>query len=112
MYNGSNIQPGESMKIIAMVLVWGVVFAAGFILPRFIEPTGDGFTRGLNRLPYFFTLHCLGFIVAVVTAALSFNSRAELSKWLQFTGFVPLLAYFLLIGLVVVVYIGAMISGM
>ncbi|GAB4435931.1 MAG: hypothetical protein Kow0031_17670 [Anaerolineae bacterium] len=100
------------MKILVMVLAWAMIFAAGFILPRFIEPTGDGFTRGLNRLPYFFALHCLGLMVALLSAAISLRSKAEIAVWLLVTGFVPLAAYALLIGLVVVVYIGAMISGM
>jgi hypothetical protein len=100
------------MKILLLVLVWLVIFVAGFLAPRLVEPTGSGFTRGINRLPYFMGLHCVGFIIAAVTAALSYNSRAELAKWLLITGFGPLVVYILFIGLIFVVYAGAIISGM
>lgn len=96
------------MKILVMVLVWAIIFATGFVLPRFIAPTGDGFTRGMNRLPYFLGLHCLGLLTAIVTAGMTLRAKADIAGWLLLTGFIPLAAYFLMIGLFVVVYAGGM----
>lgn len=95
-----------------LVVVWAFIFAAGFVLPRFIEPTGDGFTRGTNRLPYVFALHCLGLIIAIITAGVALRTKAEIAVWLLLTGFVPLVVYILMIGLLLVVFSGAMFSGM
>jgi hypothetical protein len=100
------------MKILGLVLFWAVIFGMAFIVPRFIEPTGSGFTRGTNRLPAVLGLHCFGFLVALFTAGLTLRSKAEITKWLLFTGFMPLVIYLLLIGVVVVVYVGAIITGM
>lgn len=100
------------MKILGLVLFWAIIFGMAFIVPRFIEPTGDGFTRGINRLPALLGLHCLGLIIAIFTAGLTVRTRKEIAKWLLFAGFAPLAIDLLLIGLVVVLYAGAMITGM
>ena len=96
------------MKILMLVLLWIVIFILAFVAPRFIEPTGSGFTRGTNRLPALMGLHCVAFLVALVTAALSYRSRAELGKWLLAVGFVPLAVDLLLLGLAVIAILLAM----
>ena len=96
-----------SLKIILLVLLWGVVFVLSFVLPRFIEPTGSGFTRGMNRLPALFGLQCLALLVAIGTAALGYRSRAELSRLLLAAGFFPLALHLLLIIFVVGFYLAA-----
>lgn len=98
------------MKIIVLVLVWLVVFIAAFAVPRFIEPTGSGFTRGMNRLPALAGLHCLGLILALGSAGLAFRTRVEIAKWLVVTGFVPLAVDLLLIGFIVMTHIAAMVG--
>lgn len=40
--------------LVALLLVWAVAYIASFALPATMAPTGDGFTRGLNRVGTFF----------------------------------------------------------
>lgn len=100
------------MKILGLVILWLVIFIAAFVVPRFIEPTDSGFTRGLNRLPALFGLHCLGFVLALFTAGLTYSSRAKIAKWLVIAGFTPIIIDVLLILLLMLFYVGAIISGM
>jgi hypothetical protein len=67
-----------------------------FIAPRFTDPT-----HGLNQLPAIFGLFCLAFLVAVFTAVLGYQSRAEIGKWHLLIGFIPLTVDLLLIILLV-----------
>jgi hypothetical protein len=83
-----------------------------FVVPRFIEATGSGFTRGTNRLPVLFGLYCFGFILALFTAGLTYNSRAKITKWMLVIGFTPITIDILLILLLMLFYIGTIISGM
>ena len=100
------------MKILVLVVVWAVIVVLAFVAPRLIPASGDGFTRGMNRLPVVIGLQCLGFCLAVVTAGLSFATRKELATWLLVTGFVPLALEILMIGFVVVILVGAMVFGL
>lgn len=100
------------MKILGLAILWLVTFITAFILPRFIEPTGSGFTRGMNRLPVLIGLHCLGFILALFTAGMTHRNRAEIARWLLLTGFAPITIDILLIVILVIFYVGAIISGM
>ncbi|MEW5958942.1 MAG: hypothetical protein AB1801_14515 [Chloroflexota bacterium] len=100
------------MKILGLGILWLVIFLAAFVVPRFIEPTGSGFTRGMNRLPLLFGLHCFGFILALFTAGLTYSSRAKIAKWLLGVGFAPITIDVLLIVLLVLFYVGTIISGM
>lgn len=99
------------MKILGLVILWLVIFIAAFVAPRFIEPTDSGFTRGMNRLPVLFGLHCFGFILALFTAGLSYSSRTRIAKWLLVVGFAPITIDVLLIVLLVLFFVGAVISG-
>ena len=100
------------MKILGMVFVWALIFVAAFIVPRFIEPTGSGFTRGMNRMPVILGMHCVGFVVAVLIAVYTTHSMSKLAKWLFVTGFAPPAVYGLMVVLLIVVYVGAIISGL
>ncbi len=97
------------MKILILVAVWAMMFTLAFIVPRLIEPTGDGFTRGMNRLPAAIGLQCLAFCVAAVTAGLSFTTREELAKWILVTGFIPLVIQILLVGSIFIFLFSAMV---
>ncbi len=99
------------IKILSLGLTWIVLFSLAFVVPRLIEPTGSGFTRGMNRLPVIFGLHCLSFIVALITAALTYRSKAEIGKWLVVVGFAPLVFSLLLIIFVAVLVLLAMFAG-
>lgn len=82
-----------------LLLLWLVLFVAAFVAPRFVAPTGDGFTRGLNRLGLFFIWHLAAFLVAIIAAVMG---------WLKYKGVraapwvcsAPLLVHLVLIFLV------------
>jgi hypothetical protein len=91
------------MKILIFALIWAVVLSLAFIIPRSIEPTGDGFTRGANRLPATLGLHCLSFLLALFIAGWSYRTRADIDTWLLMAGFAPLLISILAVMLLVVI---------
>ena len=80
-----------------LVLVWGLIFIAAFVFRALMEPTGDGYTHGANRAVAFVTWHFFGFLVALVAAWLTQRGRAQLSRGMQFLGYIPLLIDILLI---------------
>ena len=81
---------GPARTIVVLVVVALVAVIASFIAPRFIAPTGDGFTRGLNRLPLFFGLQLLGFLAGLTSAVITANNKARLSSTMRRLGYVPL----------------------
>lgn len=99
------------MKILILILIWIILFSLSFVIPRLIEPNGDGFTRGLNRLPAVIGLQGLGFLVAVLAAILSYRSRAGIKKWLLVAGFVPVVVDLLLGMLLLLLLLGAIVGG-
>ncbi|RVT85880.1 hypothetical protein DXV76_09065 [Rhodobacteraceae bacterium CCMM004] len=38
----------------ALLILWAAAYAASIVIPALTERTGDGFTRGLNRVSLFF----------------------------------------------------------
>jgi hypothetical protein len=102
----------NKMKILGLAILWLVVFIAAFVIPRFIEPTGSGFTRGMNRLPFVFGLHFFGLILALISAGITYSSRAKITRWLLVVGLAPITIDVLLVILLVLFYAGAIISGM
>ena len=46
--------------------VWTALFSLSFILLFTLEPTGDGFTRGLNRIGAFLTWQGFALVVAII----------------------------------------------
>ena len=41
---------------LALLILWALLWVGSIALPATLAPTGDGFTRGLNRLMAFFGL--------------------------------------------------------
>lgn len=81
-----------------LLVVWLVLFAASFYLWGAIEPTGDGFTRGLNRGLPFFGLQLLALLAGVGALILAIRRRPYTPWWGYALGLLPLLA---LIGLII-----------
>ena len=77
--------------VIGILVAWIVLFAASFIVPMFIEPTGELYMRGLNRLSYWLWLQLAALVLAIAAAALAYVRRAEISGRLVWTSRVPLL---------------------
>ncbi|MEZ5277989.1 MAG: hypothetical protein R3F07_16525 [Opitutaceae bacterium] len=63
------------------VVGWLVVFAWSFISTAVIEPTGDGFTRGLNRLEGFFLWQMGALVVALVLMVYGIGRFKQQRGW-------------------------------
>ena len=47
----------SQMILLAIILLWASLFALSIIAAVSAEPTGDGFTRGMNRTAVFLKWH-------------------------------------------------------
>ena len=77
-----------SRTVLFLLFAWVILFALSFILPRTVEATGDGFTRGLNRLSIFFGWQIAAFVVAILTALLSWR-RSKPQHRFKWAGYIP-----------------------
>ena len=92
----------------AVLVAWAVVWGASWLLPWQLEPTGDGFTRGMNRLGAFFALQLAALVPAV--AALVLARRLAPGGWLRRAGFVPLAAALVLVCFIAGLMVWAQLS--
>jgi hypothetical protein len=67
--------------IALLVAGWIVLFALSFVLTKSTTPTGDGFTRGLNRVSVFFSWQALALVVAIVTWLTGLRQFAGSARW-------------------------------
>ena len=58
-----------------LLVVWAVTFAASFLIPFFIPPTGEGFTRGWNRVAWWFWIQAGAGAVGVAAAVVAGRDR-------------------------------------
>jgi hypothetical protein len=79
------------LQVIGILLLWAIVFAASFVVPLFIRPTGESFFRGFNRIEYWFWLQVAAFVVAIALAIFTHLWRAEISKRLLWTSRMPVI---------------------
>lgn len=83
----------------ALIAVWAGIYVWSFIAFQMIEPTGDGFTRGLNRVTAFAGWQFAAALVAIVLWPLSGRFEAGTAgRWLAR---VPLILGAILLVLVV-----------
>lgn len=87
-------------SVIIILLLWVVVFALAFIVPRFTAATGDSFTRGWNRIGLFFLWQCGAFILAVVSAVQAWTVLRS-QKVMRWVSSIPMIIHLLMILLVV-----------
>jgi len=78
-------------RVIGLLLVWAAVFAASFIVPMFIAPTGESFFRGLNRIAYWFWIQVAAFVLAIIVGIWAHARRSDISRRLVWLSRVPLL---------------------
>ena len=74
----------------AVAAVWLVLFLASFVVLQVTPPTGDGFTRGLNRIASFMTWQGAAFGLAMVGALLTYRFGGAGGKYGKLVGYVPL----------------------
>lgn len=84
-------------SVYTVFMLWLFCLVMAFNIPNVIAPTGEGFTRGANRLPLILTLHGLAFGLAI------YQVRRTMSEWSQFKllngvlGFLPITTQFILV---------------
>ena len=72
-------------RVIGILLLWAIVFAASFVVPLFIPVTCQSFLRGFNRIAYWFWLQIAAFVVTIAAAIAAQLWRAEISSRLLWT---------------------------
>jgi len=82
--------------LIVLLFLWAATYLASFIIPALSEATGDGFTRGLNRVTAFFGWQIVAGVLGLIIWMLGRSEEMSSSmRWL--TRFPALLASALLI---------------
>ena len=88
-----------------LLLIWAVVFVLSIALAWLQEPTGDGFTRGLNRLGVFFGWQGVALAIAVIAWLMGRGVDYERprSRWLtRIPAIIHASMVVLIVGLVVI----------
>jgi hypothetical protein len=78
-------------QVIGILLLWAAIFVASFVVPVFVEPTGESYFRGLNRLAYWFWLQVAAVVLALVVCVWAQVRQADISRRLVWLSRVPLL---------------------
>lgn len=56
----------QSQIFWALLVFWALLFFGALPIARMVEPTGDGFVRGMNRLLLFFQLQAGAAVLALI----------------------------------------------
>ena len=67
--------------VIGLLLLWTALWLASFLAPVLTAPTGDGFTRGMNRVSTFAGLQFCAGLIALGLLAL--RPSAGRLRWLS-----------------------------
>ena len=90
--------------VYALAGVWLLVFVASFFVLLLVEPTGEGLSRGLNRMSSFMTWQGAALVVAMATALVTRLAAARGAQNIKLAGYFPLAAsVFVLAALVALV---------
>lgn len=76
-----------ALKIV--LLVWVAIMGISFLGYALTETSGDGFTRGLNRIMVFLGWQIAGLVIAVI--CLFLRARVERGRPLRWVALVPAL---------------------
>ena len=87
----------------ALAGLWLARFLASFAVLFLTEPTGDGFTRGLNRLASFMTWQGIAMAPAAVAALLTYRAAGRRDPHSKSIGYAPLTISVLLTALLVAI---------
>ncbi|MBV0910798.1 hypothetical protein [Anianabacter salinae] len=95
--------------VLVLLLLWGAAYAWSVIGFHLTEPTGDGFTRGSNRVMVFFGWQC---VAAVVGAAIWLaGNRLEAGTTVRQLSRVPLILAALLVAALGALLLFVIITG-
>jgi hypothetical protein len=78
--------------------VWLVLFVVSFAMLQSVEPSGSGFTRGLNRIATFLTWQSAAFAAAMVLAWLTRRAAERGVDKIALAGYLPLAVSVFLVG--------------
>lgn len=84
---------GPGALIWILVGLWAVTMGAALVAGFTIEPTGDSFTRGMNRFTAVLGWLGAGFLVALVSVFVGGRAETKAMRWL---GRAPILVHLLL----------------
>jgi len=87
--------------VYALGAAWAALFLASFVA-LLTEPSGDGFTRGLNRLASFMTWQGAAFGLAMLSALVT-SRRAGGPRNFKLIGYGPLVVSVVLLGMLVAI---------
>jgi hypothetical protein len=88
----------------AIVAFWTALFVLSFVVAFLLEPTGDGFTRGLNRISAFLVWQGIAVAVAVPAWLTGRGGVGSGTRWLsRMPAIVHSLIVLLVIGLILAV---------
>ncbi|MEM7571146.1 MAG: hypothetical protein AAF337_15250 [Pseudomonadota bacterium] len=88
-----------STRIKLGFFLWLCVFVYSFFSVMGVEPTGEGFTRGLNRLMIFFGWHVAALVGAIAVLMVGWRVESAGLKWLARTpALIHLLAVIAVLG--------------
>jgi hypothetical protein len=85
-----SMQPKHT--VYALSGVWLLLFVISFVTLQVVQPTGDGFTRGLNRIVAFLSWQGAAFVVAMVLAWLTRRAAERGVDRIKLVGYLPLAA--------------------
>ncbi len=97
--------------VYGLVLVWTCLTVISFVSLWVIEPTGDGFVRGLNRTKAWLSWQALALATAFVAAFVTGRSRSELSKTQRLLGFGPIALTGGVFTILILAFVAAVLLG-
>ena len=92
---------GKIVHVLAAL--WLVPFAVSFAMFLTTAPTGDSFTRGLNRITVFLTWQGAAFVVAMLAGLATWQVGANGGKNIKVIGYAPLAVSALLVATLVAI---------
>lgn len=80
----------QRTQLVLLVVVWALAFAGSFLHYQLAAPTGDGFTRGFNRIAIFLGWQAISFLLAIITMLVARREEEEMTTVLSVIGHVPM----------------------
>jgi len=84
--------------IYALGAVWLVLFVVSFVALQWVEPTGTGLARGLNRIATFLTWQGAALAAAMVLAWVARRATERGVDEVKLVGYLPLAASVFIVG--------------
>jgi len=90
--------------VYGLAAVWLVLFLLSFVLMQLAEPSGSGFTRGLNRIASFLSWQSAAFVAAMVLAWLTRRAVDRGVANVKLVGYLPLaVSVFLVVSVIAII---------